>query len=193
MSTQFRMLRNLALTLAMVTGLATTINMAGAESNTTPSFTLKDTSNKPYTVTVKDGKLKAGPGDELKDKNALLVSFWATWCGPCKLEMPHVNELHKKYNAQGFEGISVSIDDSRAYSQARAYVKGRKDQDGKPYQFVALFDKESKVVAMFNPSKTLPYTVIIDGSGKIRNIHTGYNPGDEKKLEEEIKAILEEG
>lgn len=193
MSKQFRMLRNLALTLAMVTGLATTINMADAENNTTPSFTLKDTSNKNYTVTVKDGKLKAGPDGALKEKNALLVSFWATWCGPCKLEMPHVNELHKKYNAQGVEGISVSIDDSRAYSQARAYVKGRKDQDGKPYQFVALFDKESKVVAMFNPSKTLPYTVIIDGSGKIRNIHTGYNPGDEKKLEEEIKAILDEG
>ena len=65
MSKQFRMLRNLALTLAMVTGLATTINMADAENNTTPSFTLKDTSNKNYTVTVKDGKLKAGPGDEL--------------------------------------------------------------------------------------------------------------------------------
>ena len=107
--------------------------------------------------------------------------------------MLYVNELHKKYNAQGVEGISVSIDDSRAYSQACAYVKGRKDQDGKPYQFVALFDKESKVVAMFNPSKTLLHTVIIDASGKIRNIHTGYNPGDEKKLEEEIKAILDEG
>ena len=187
MSKQFRMLRNLALTLAMVTGLATTINMADAENNTTPSFTLKDTSNKNYTVTVKDGKLLVGPSDKLEPKKAVLVSFWATWCGPCKLEMPHVDALDKEFADQGFEGISISIDDARAYSQARAYVKGRK------FQFNALFDKESKVVAMFNPSKTLPYTVIIDGSGKIRNIHTGYNPGDEKKLEEEIKAILDEG
>ncbi len=193
MPTTFHTLRNLMLTLAMVSGLATAASVAVAQNNTTPSFTLKDTNNKNYTVTVKDGKLKTGPGDQLEDKNAVLISFWATWCGPCKLEMPHVNELHKKYNEKGFEGISVSIDDSRAYSQARAYVKGRKDADKKPYQFVALFDKESKVVAMFNPSKTLPYTVIIDSAGKIRNIHTGYNPGDEKKLEEEIKAILEEG
>ena len=178
-------LRTLALTLALGSGLSAAA-VAVAQNNTTPTFTLTDLNNKKYTVTVKDNQLMVGPPDALAKKEAALISFWATWCGPCKLEMPHVNELDKKFADQGFEGISISIDDSRANSQARAYVKGHK------FQFDALFDKESKVVAMFNPSKTLPYTVIIDGSGKIRNIHTGYNPGDEVKLEAEIKAILDE-
>jgi len=158
-----------------------------AQDMVTPSFTLRDAANKDFALTVKDGQLMVGPKGEEVAKNAVLVSFWATWCGPCKLEMPHVDALDKEFADKGFEGISISIDDARAYSQARAYVKGRK------FQFNALFDKESKVVAMYNPSKTLPYTVIIDKAGKIRHVHTGYNPGDEVKLKQEIQAILDEG
>ncbi len=174
--------------LMVIAGLAlTTAAPAHAQDNTTPSFTLRDANNKDYSLVVKDGQLMVGEKGAEVAKNAVLVSFWATWCGPCKLEMPHVDAMDKEFEAQGFEGISISIDDARAYSQARAYVKGRK------FQFNALFDKESKVVAMYNPSKTLPYTVIIDKSGKIRHVHTGYNPGDEEKLKAEIKAILDEG
>ena len=172
---------------ALAAGLAALPSVTVAQDAMTPSFTLRDATNADYTVTVKDGKLLVGPSDKLEPKKAVLVSFWATWCGPCKLEMPHVDALDKEFADQGFEGISISIDDARAYSQARAYVKGRK------FQFNALFDKESKVVAQFNPSKTLPYTVIIDGQGKIRHVHTGYNPGDEETLRDEIKAILEKG
>jgi thiol-disulfide isomerase/thioredoxin len=169
---------------AVMLGSAT---MALAQDNITPSFTLRDANNKDYSVLVKDGQLMVGAKGSEEAKQVVLVSFWATWCGPCKLEMPHVDAMDKELADQGFEGISISIDDSRAYSQARAYVKGRK------FQFNALFDKESKVVAMFNPSKTLPYTVIIDKAGKIRHVHTGYNPGDEVKLKKEIQAILDEG
>lgn len=173
---------------ALVAGVGLTLAApAVAQDNITPSFTLRDAANKDFSVLVKDGQLMVGPKGEEVAKKAVLISFWATWCGPCRLEMPHVDALDKEFAARDFEGISISIDDSRAYSQARAYVKGRK------FQFNALFDKESKVVAMYNPSKTLPYTVIIDKTGKIRHVHTGYNPGDEKKLKEEVKAILDEG
>ena len=158
-----------------------------AQDNTTPSFALRGLDNKEFSVAVKNGQLMVGPKGQEKAKNAVLISFWATWCGPCKLEMPHVDALDKELADKGFEGISISIDDARANSQAKAYVKGRK------FQFDVLFDTESKVVAMFNPSKTLPYTVIIDKAGKIRHVHTGYNPGDEVKLKEEVQAILNEG
>lgn len=187
MTSSSSLIRRVLSAFALVAGLASLPSMAVAQDNIAPSFTLRDASNKDYSVLVKDGQLMVGPADKLEPKKVVLVSFWATWCGPCKLEMPHVDALDKKFVEDGFEGISISIDDSRAQSQARAYVKHRK------FQFNALFDKESKVVAMFNPSKTLPYTVIIDGTGKIRHVHTGYNPGDEVKLEAEIKAILDEG
>lgn len=186
---RIRSLRALAGAAVAAIGLAAVswAPVAQAQDNVTPAFTLRDAANKDFSVAVKDGQLMVGPKGAEVAKTAVLVSFWATWCGPCKLEMPHVDALDKEFAEQGFEGISISIDDARAYSQARAYVKGRK------FQFNALFDKESKVVAMFNPSKTLPYTVIIDKAGKIRHVHTGYNPGDEVKLRDEIKAILEEG
>ena len=173
---------------ALVVGLGLLVAApAVAQDNITPSFTLRDAANKDFSVMVKDGQLMVGPKGAEVPKKAILVSFWATWCGPCKLEMPHVDALDKEFADKEFEGISISIDDARAYSQARAYVKGRK------FQFNALFDKESKVVSMYNPSKTLPYTVIIDQTGKIRHVHTGYNPGDEKKLKTEIQDILNEG
>jgi thiol-disulfide isomerase/thioredoxin len=175
-------------TRALVGGVALLVTApAAAQDNTTPAFTLRDAANQDFSLVVKDGQLMVGPKGKEAAKNAVLVSFWATWCGPCKLEMPHVDALDKEFADRGFEGISISIDDARAYSQARAYVKGRK------FQFTALFDKESKVVAMYNPSKTLPYTVIIDKAGKIRHVHTGYNPGDEAKLKAEVQAILDEG
>ena len=61
------------------------------------------------------------------------------------------------------------------------------------YTFPVLLDKETTVVAQYNPSKTLPYSVLVDRDGKIAKVHQGYNPGDEVALKKEIEALLAAG
>ena len=80
--------------------------------------------------------------------------------------------------------LSISADDARTASQVKPLIK--KNQ----YDFTVLLDKETTVVSQYNPSKTLPYNVVIDREGKIQHVHQGYNPGDEVELRKEIEALL---
>lgn len=144
---------------------------ARAEGTTAPGFTLRDINNAEVKL------------DDYKGK-VVLMNFWATWCQPCQAEMPHLQALHDEFGPKGFTVVSVSIDDARAASMVKPLIK----RNG--YTFPVLLDKETTVVAQYNPDKTLPYTVIIDREGKIQNVHRGYNPGDEKKLREEVAAAV---
>lgn len=120
---------------------------------------------------------------DYKDQ-VVLMSFWATWCGPCKEEMPHLQKLYEAKKDEGFVVLSISTDDARSASKVKPWIK--KNQ----YTFPVLLDKESKVIAQYNPSKTLPFTVIVDQKGAIVKVHSGYNPGDEKELEEVVVGLL---
>jgi peroxiredoxin len=83
------------------------------------------------------------------------------------------------------EVVAISIDAARASSKAKAYVKARK------YEFTTLLDKDTSVVAQYNPSKAIPYTVIIDRQGRIVHIHTGYIAGEEAIYISLIEEMLE--
>ena len=115
----------------------------------------------------------------------IVLNFWATWCGPCATELPHLNAIDKTYADRGVEVVAISIDAARASSKAKAYIKSRK------YEFTTLLDKDTSVVAQYNPSKVIPYTVIIDRQGRIVHIHTGYVPGDEVTYINIIEEMLE--
>ena len=134
-------------------------------------FTLRDLGNKEVSLSDYKGKV-------------VLVNFWATWCGPCKVEMPHLDKMDAEFESRGFEVLSISTDDARAASMVKPFIK----KNG--YQFTVLLDKTTAVVSKYNPAKTLPYTAIIDRDGRIAHVHMGYNPGDEKKMREEILALL---
>ena len=128
-----------------------------------PDFTLRDINGK--TVTLSDYKGKV-----------VVMSFWATWCGPCKEEMPHLQQLLNEKKEKGLAVFSVSTDDARTASQVKPYIKRM------GYDFTVLLDRSSSVLTQYNPSKTLPFTVIIDQNQNIAKVHSGYNPGDEKEL-----------
>jgi peroxiredoxin len=134
-------------------------------------FTLRDMDGK--TVTLSDQKGKV-----------VVMSFWATWCGPCKEEMPHLEKLLKEKGDEGLTILSVSTDDARTASMVKPFIKRNR------YSFTVLMDKDSTVLASYNPSKTLPYTVVVDRDQNIAKIHTGFNPGDEKELEELVIELL---
>jgi peroxiredoxin len=158
----------------MLTLMATAGGTAAASGAAAPEFTLRDING--ASVSLSDFKGKV-----------VLLNFWATWCGPCKQEMPHLNNLDKEFGAQGFKVLSVSTDDARAASKVKPYIKAR------GYGFTVLLDKDTAVVSQFNPSKSLPYTVLIDRSGNIQKVLEGYKPGEEVHLRELVKSMVESG
>jgi len=159
------------LSLALFAGLVGYAPTADAKE----TFSLRNTSNKEISTDDYAGKV-------------VLVNFWATWCAPCQVEMPHIQKLYTDLNEQGFEVLSISVDDSRSASRVKPLIKS------KGYTFEVLLDKETEVVSRYNPQKVLPYTFILDGNGEIVYRHTGYNPGDEDHLREEVlKALAANG
>ena len=134
-------------------------------------FTLRDIDGQSFTLSSLEGKV-------------VLLSFWATWCGPCKEEMPHLQKMYTEKKNDGFVVLSISTDDARSASRVKPYIKKM------GYDFQVLLDKESKVIGTYNPAKTLPYTVVIDRSGDIAHVASGYNPGDEEKLAHLVDGLL---
>ena len=141
---------------------------------TAPEFSLRDINGQEVSLSDYKGKV-------------VLVNFWATWCGPCKLEMPHLDKMDREFEEKGFEVISISTDDARAASKVKPLIK----RGG--YGFTVLLDKDTAVVSKYNPAKTLPYNVLINRSGGIHKVFQGYNPGDEVELRKEVEELLGSG
>ena len=113
----------------------------------------------------------------------VMLNFWASWCGPCRQEMPLLESIYKKYNRMGFTLIGVNVEpDSNAANQ---WLKQT------PVSFPILYDKDSKVSKMYDVAG-MPSTVIIDRTGKLRVLHRGYKPGDENEYLDSIRALIRE-
>jgi peroxiredoxin len=113
----------------------------------------------------------------------VMLNFWASWCGPCRQEMPLLEDIYKKYNKLGFTLIGVNVEpDSKA---ADDWLKQT------PVSFPVLYDKDSKVSRMYDVSG-MPSTVIIDRKGNLRFLHHGYKPGDESEYLNSIRSLIRE-
>jgi thiol-disulfide isomerase/thioredoxin len=113
----------------------------------------------------------------------VMINFWASWCGPCRQEMPLLENIYKKYNKVGFTLLGVNVEpDSKA---ADDWLKQT------PVSFPILYDKDSKVSKMYDVSG-MPSTVIIDRKGNVRTIHHGYKPGDENEYLDSIQKLIRE-
>jgi peroxiredoxin len=137
-------------------------------------FTLRDINGESVTLSSLKGKV-------------VVLSFWATWCGPCKEEMPHLQKMYTELKGQGLVVLSISIDDARTASQVKPWIMS------KGYNFPVLLDKSSEAVVKYNPGKTVPYTVVIGRDHQIFERQAGYAPGDELKLKEKILGLLAKG
>jgi peroxiredoxin len=136
-------------------------------------FTLKDTDGNPVHLA------------DLLGKNVILIDFWATWCVPCVKELTHFQKFHETYKDKGLLILALSEDGPETVAMVKPFLKRYK------YAFKILLDTESRVLALYNPSVVMPYTLLIDRSGKIAKVHQGYNLGDEKVIEQEIVELLE--
>jgi peroxiredoxin len=113
-----------------------------------------------------------------------IISFWATWCGPCIKELDNMNELYEDWvEDYGLELIAVSVDDARNIPKVKPMVNGR----GWPYN--VLLDENRDLSRALNVSNP-PMTFLIDKEGNIVYKHTGYTEGAEYKLLDEIKKLV---
>jgi peroxiredoxin len=122
---------------------------------------------------------------ELSDLSGqvVMVNFWATWCGPCREEMPHLEALHQRYSNLGFTLLGVNVEEDS--SGADAFLTET------PVSFPILFDPENQVSELYNVI-AMPSTVLIDKSGNMRYIHHGYKPGYEHDYQSQIRALIRE-
>ena len=120
--------------------------------------------------------------DELRGQ-VVLVNFWATWCGPCRSEMPHLDQLYQKYRKSGFVLLGVNIDDNPATALSTAQKLN--------VSFPILLDTDKKVSKLYNLTD-MPSTVVIDRDGKMRFLHRGYRDGVEADYDQQIRSLLKE-
>jgi peroxiredoxin len=111
----------------------------------------------------------------------VMVNFWATWCGPCKQEMPHLGRLHDKYSRSGFVLLGVNVDEDPRNAAAVAAKLG--------ISFPVLLDTDKKVSDLYD-LQAMPSTYLIDRDGKVRHLHRGYLSGHEEVYDKQIRELL---
>ncbi len=117
-------------------------------------------------------------------KGPILLSFWATWCKPCKEELKEYNKLYKEFSDSGLTVLAVSIDNEKSMSKVKPYIKTN------GYDFTVLLDPNSEVARMYY-ARMVPYSLIIDKTGKVIYTHLGYKKGDELEVRKIIITQLE--
>lgn len=169
-------MKNNILTTLVIIGISltfsTSVTYASSEklSGKAANFTLKSRSGKNIKLSELRGEV-------------VMLNFWASWCGPCRKEMPLLEQIHKKYKKLGFTLLGVNVEqDTRA---AKNYLKDVK------VSFPILFDPANKTSKLYNVS-AMPTTILIDRNGNKRFLHKGYKAGYENDYKKQIKELLRE-
>lgn len=144
--------------------------MAASEATPAPDFTLKSSTGE----NIKLSELRG---------NVVMVNFWASWCGPCRQEMPILQQLYDRYQDMGFVLLGVNVDEESALAD-----KMLKDI---PVNFPVLYDNENSVSKQYQV-KAMPSTFMVDRDGTIRFLHKGYKPGYEDDYQQQIRTLLRE-
>jgi peroxiredoxin len=126
-----------------------------------------------------------GPNLRLQEQRGqvVMINFWASWCGPCRVEMPHLARLYEKYRSAGFTVLAVNIDEDPHKAANLARQLGMR--------FPVLLDTEKKVSRLYDLS-TMPSTVLVDRDGRVRYVHRGYRDGYEETYDKQIRELLRE-
>ena len=162
--------RKLFTGLALMVLAASSLASSGLTGKPAPDFALKSS-------TGENLRLSEYRGD------VVMINFWATWCGPCRQEMPLLDQLYTRYERVGFNLLGVNIDDdsNRAMDMIRELG----------VNFPVLFDARKEVSKLYDVD-AMPVTVLVDREGNVRYVHQGYKPGYEEKYLDQVRSLLRE-
>jgi peroxiredoxin len=117
-------------------------------------------------------------------KDVVLIDFWATFCDPCLAAMPHLDSLYKKHKADGFVVLGISIDGPDSIAQVKSEVSKL------GVSFPILLDQETRVVALYNPKTSAPFSVLIARDGQVLAKKEGYTTGDSTSVDADVAAAV---
>lgn len=147
--------------------LAVSVN-AGELSGPAPDITLKSTTGQNIRLADYKGKV-------------VMVNFWASWCGPCRQEMPLLEKMHKDYKDAGFVLLGVNVD-AEAADRDKFLAET-------PVTFPVLDDSENTATEVFGV-EAMPSSYFVDKNGNLAHLHKGYKPGEEAAYIAVIKKLL---
>ncbi|MBK6773047.1 MAG: TlpA family protein disulfide reductase [Ignavibacteria bacterium] len=143
---------------------------------------------KSYSQNYNDFTLQDLEGNDVKlskllEKGPVMISFWATWCSPCKEEMKKLFPVYEKYKDRGFTYLAINQDNQKSVSKVKSYINAN------GYSFPVVLDPDKSVFESYS-GVGIPYSLLISKDKKIISKHLGYVTGDEIKIESEIKNAL---
>lgn len=162
--------KNTIIALVFSVFAASGLASSGMEGQPAPDFALKSS-------TGENLRLSEYRGD------VVMINFWATWCGPCRQEMPLLDALYARYERVGFNLLGVNIDDDSRRAMQMIEELG--------VSFPVLFDARKEVSELYEVN-AMPVTVIVDREGNVRYVHQGYKPGYEDKYLDQVRSLLRE-
>lgn len=163
--------RYAGLATVMIAGLlASAFAVGEIRQQSAPDFTLKSSSGENL-------KLSEYRGD------VVMINFWASWCGPCRQEMPLLDELYRSYQPLGFTILGVNVEEDS--TKAKSLLKDI------PVSFPVLFDTDNTVSRLYDVV-AMPSTVLVDRAGNVRYLHKGYKPGYEQSYQDQIRSLIRE-
>jgi cytochrome c biogenesis protein CcmG/thiol:disulfide interchange protein DsbE len=138
---------------------AASFNLKDAVGQPMPAFSLKDANGQMVRPADYQGKV-------------VLLDFWATWCGPCKVEIPWFIDMERQFKDQGFAVLGVSMDED-GWSAVKPYVQ-------KMQMNYRVLLGNDEVSTAYGGLDSLPTTLLIDRQGKIASVHVGITMGKEE-------------
>jgi thiol-disulfide isomerase/thioredoxin len=162
--------RSLIAVLAVVAALLSLAAAADIVDKPAPDFALRSMKGAPVRLSEHLGEV-------------VIINFWATWCGPCRQEMPLLDELYGKYKQAGLVLLSVNIDENVEPAIEMAQTL--------KVSYPVLFDARKEVSRAYDVG-AMPVTVLVDRAGVVRYVSEGYKPGYEKRYTDKLRELLNE-